>query len=603
MLDWARYYAGLGLRVLPITEGRKSPPMLTQWPERATTDYETVAAWWTSCPGSNIGVATGVGSALVDVETDEGGEDSLSQWAASSGLVLPNTWSFRSGGGGIHRLYRCTHPDLQNRAGVLPAVDVRANGGYAVFPPSLHPSGLRYEWIPGLAPAELPDGPATLPFELFGLLTGDRNKKSLEVPEEIIEGGRNDTLFRLACKLRRDGLTEGEILAAVSVANETRCVPPLDVDEVETICRQATVYKAGELPKGAVQAKALNLTPMSDVEAKRPSYLISPYLPRGMLSIMGGVSGSGKTYLALSWAAAVSNGCKLPFQSWDSPAPPAGHVYYFTQENDPNTVLRPRLDQLGANLDKILTLTTSGATYDPLTLNDPRLEDAALLYPPSLIIFDPIQSYLGAGVDMNKAERVRPVLDWLGDFAKRHKCSIVLVSHMSKPGAGNTSALDRLLGSSDFRNAARSIIVVGHDPDDKDYRVFAHGKNSIGAPGESQRYHIDSALGVVYDGPSDLSADDILRQGDGRGKNKPAITLSNAVSQLENLLGPEGCATLEQVDALQSGAGMSQRTMYNARRELALQSVYVGQPPNRKTWWVRPDVDIAKFKAAHEEET
>ena len=67
--------------------------------------------------------------------------------------------------------------------------------------------------------------------------------------------------------------------------------------------------------------KAPLLTPMSTVEAKEASYLISPYLPRGMLAIMGSVSGSGKTYLALSWAAAISNGQRLPFQSWATPAP------------------------------------------------------------------------------------------------------------------------------------------------------------------------------------------------------------------------------------------------------------------------------------------
>lgn len=177
------------------------------------------------------------------------------------------------------------------------------------------------------------------------------------------------------------------------------------------------------------------LTPMATVEAKEASYLISPYLPRGMLAIMGGVSGSGKTYLALSWAAAISNGQRLPFQSWATPAPGPGYVYYFTQENDPNTVIRPRLDLLGANLNNILIQYQDGkTTYDPLTMNDPRLELAAKEYPPSLVIFDPIQSYLGGGVDMSRAEQVRPTLDWLGDYAKRHQCSIVLISHMSKPG-------------------------------------------------------------------------------------------------------------------------------------------------------------------------
>ena len=349
-------------------------------------------------------------------------------------------------------------------------------------------------------------------------------------------------------------------------------------------------------PKGEGKRKPPILMPMSGVEAREPSYLISPYLPEGMLAIMGGVSGAGKTYLVLSWAAAVSNGQRLPFQRQADPTPPQGYVYYFTQENDPNTVIRPRLDLLGANLDRILIQASTG-TYEPLTMNDPRLEEAAKEYPPALVIFDPIQSYLGGGVDMSRAEQVRPTLDWLGDYAKRHKCSIVLISHMSKPGRGEVSALDRLLGSSDFRNAARSIVIVGRDPSDKETRVFAHGKNSIGEPGPSQRYHITSR-GITYDGPSELTADDIIKQS-AQTRDKPAATLTATMAKLEALLGAEGWATLGQVETWQMMEGIAKTTLYRARSELALKTLSIGQPPNRTTWWLRPDVDVDWFKAIH----
>ncbi len=350
----------------------------------------------------------------------------------------------------------------------------------------------------------------------------------------------------------------------------------------------------------AEEPKKPILMPMSSVEARKAEYLLNPYLPRGMLAIMGGVSGAGKTYLVLSWISSITNGVRLPFQDWTSPAPPSGYVYYFTQENDPNTVIRPRLDLLGANLDKVLIQASNGTVYEPLTLNDPRLEEAAKEYPPTMIVFDPIQSYLGQGVEMNKANEVRPILDWLGDFAKRHNCTIVLISHMGKPGFGNASALDRLLGSSDFRNAARSIIIVGRDPENKESRIFAHGKNSIGEPGTSQRYHIDGKSGVVYDGPCDLSADDIVKQSEEkRGRAKPATTLTGAIKQLEELLWTDGYATMEQVDTLQVSVGISAGTMSTARKELGLKKVSIGQPPHRKNWWVMPNVDIEKFKLEH----
>jgi len=376
----------------------------------------------------------------------------------------------------------------------------------------------------------------------------------------------------------------------------TDMIVALGADRAKGLIRQLVTDTLEWTPKGKEERKPPILMPMSGVEAREPSYLISPYLPEGMLAIMGGVSGAGKTYLVLSWAAAVSNGQRLPFQRQSDPAPPAGYVYYFTQENDPNTVIRPRLDLLGANLDRILIQASTG-TYEPLTMNDPRLEEAAKEYPPSLVIFDPIQSYLGNGVDMSRAEQVRPTLDWLGDYAKRHKCSVVLISHMSKPGRGEASALDRLLGSSDFRNAARSIVIVGRDPSDRETRIFAHGKNSIGEPGPSQRYHI-TGRGITYDGPSDLTADDIIKQS-AQVRDKPAATLTATMTKLEELLGAEGWATLEQVETWQTLEGIAKTTLYRAKSELALRTVSIGKPPNRITWWLRSDIDVDWFKTIH----
>lgn len=412
------------------------------------------------------------------------------------------------------------------------------------------------------------------------------------------DAARMDRLFRQSGLMRekwdrsQSGSTYGAITIQNAVSTTREGYDPAAYRQQSAACDFAPA--AGQSP----EVKKHILMPMSGVEARAPSYLISPYLPEGMLAIMGGVSGSGKTYLVLSWAAAISNGQRLPFQRQADPAPPAGYVYYFTQENDPNTIIRPRLDLLGANLDRVLIQASTGGTYEPLTMNDPRLEEAAKDYPPALVIFDPIQSYLGGGVDMSRAEQVRPTLDWLGDYAKRHKCSVVLVSHMSKPGRGEMSALDRLLGSSDFRNAARSIVIVGRDPSDKETRIFAHGKNSIGEPGPSQKYHI-SGRGITYDGPSDLTADDIIKQSAEQTRNKPAATLTATMAKLEELLGDEGWATLAQVETWQTLEGISQRTLYNARKELALKTVSIGQPPNRTTWWLRSDVDMEWFKTIH----
>ena len=312
---------------------------------------------------------------------------------------------------------------------------------------------------------------------------------------------------------------------------------------------------------------------MNEVKPQRAEYLLEPYLPLGMLTVLGGVSGVGKTWLALHWAAIVSRRFAV-----DAP----GAVYYFTQENDPAIVLLARLEALGADLSRI-AIQRAGASAAGLTLDDPRLEDAARQIPPKLVIFDPIQSYLGAGVEMNKANEVRPVLDWLSDFARRYRCAVVLVSHMSKPSLSNTDALDRLLGSSDFRNAARSIIIVGRDPDDPEVRVFAHAKNSIGQPGPSRRYRVSDA-GVTMLGECDLTANEIIRPAGSGKAGRPASSLHVAVEALKELLGDKGWTSLDDVKEVCEERGISLSSMQRAKNELGVKVARMGHA----TRWVLP---------------
>ena len=219
------------------------------------------------------------------------------------------------------------------------------------------------------------------------------------------------------------------------------------------------------------------IRPASAFAPERAAYLVQPYLPRGMVSILGGVSAAGKTSLALDVCARLTRGAAF---APDTPPQPPATVLYLTAENDPNKVLRPRAEAMGADLDRLYF--QDGASY---SMGDEELAALCRVYRPALLVFDPIQSYLGQGVQMNRAEQVRPLLDHLGALAKELDMAVLLISHMSKPGPGVCSALDRLLGSSDFRNAARSILIAGRDPEHPEVRVVAHAKNSLGQPGES----------------------------------------------------------------------------------------------------------------------
>ena len=395
--------------------------------------------------------------------------------------------------------------------------------------------------------------------------------------------------------------------------------------------------------KTAKRRKKPRVRPACEFAPEAAEYLVEPYLPRGMITILGGVSGSGKTSLALDICARISRGG--PFQAKPSPSgeggcdqreqtdegklcdsallqqhetaatphplrcaqhlPPRGKasgrpVLYLTAENDPNKVLRPRAEAMGADLTRLYF--QDGASY---AMGDEELAALCRSLHPALIVFDPIQSYLGQGVQMNRAEQVRPLLDALGALAKELDMAVVLISHMSKPGPGVSSALDRLLGSSDFRNAARSILIVGRDPDHPDTRVVAHAKNSLGVPGESQQYHICENGTVAYDGPCSLTADRIIREtGEGQPRTRPAAALGTAVEVLDRQLSFVGWVEHAEVERLCARHGFSERTMRRAREALGLKVQRAGKPPEQKCLWYRAELSrdavLADYYNQHE---
>ena len=365
------------------------------------------------------------------------------------------------------------------------------------------------------------------------------------------------------------------------------------------------------------------IRPASAFAPERAAYLVQPYLPRGMVSILGGVSAAGKTSLALDICARLTRGETPPVAYTAAPSgrgpfalPPRASlregggtegdgegkpadrlrpctVIYLTAENDPNKVLRPRAEAMGADLTRLYF--QEGASY---AMGDEDLYNLCRAIRPDLLVFDPIQSYLGQGVQMNRAEQVRPLLDSLSALAKELDMAVLLISHMSKPGPGVCSALDRLLGSSDFRNAARSILIAGRDPEHPEVRVVAHAKNSLGIPGQSQKYHICPGGTVAYDGPCDLTADRIIQEsGAAQRTAHPAATLNAAVEALDKQLGFMGWVEYAEVVRLCAQHGFSERTMRRAKTAMELKTAYAGTFQNRVILWYRPEMDEEHVRA------
>lgn len=244
----AEYYTEKkGLRVFPC---KGKIPITPHGCKDASSDPAQIAAWWGNGQNHNIGIATGNGLVVLDVDIDHErgkyGDETLADLERQYGK-LPDTWTCLTGSGGLHYYFACDDPALTVAAGFAPGLDYRGTGGYVIAPPSIHLDTERaYEWEASSTPTSVALAP--LPDWLHNLMLQGKPKraKSKETSGKITEGQRNDELFRFAASLRAKGLTVEEITPAVMEVNKSRCTPPLSEDEVVTICNSAGRYERGK---------------------------------------------------------------------------------------------------------------------------------------------------------------------------------------------------------------------------------------------------------------------------------------------------------------------------------------------------------------------
>lgn len=132
------------------------------------------------------------------------------------------------------------------------------------------------------------------------------------------------------------------------------------------------------------------------------------------------------------------------------------NVIYQTAEDGLADTVKPRLELAGADCERIIVIDESDKS---LSMVDERLEEAIVRTGARLLILDPIQAYLGGGMDMNRANEARDMTKKLGALAEKTKCAIILIGHMNK-ASGNKAAY-RGMGSIDFFAVARSVLLVG----------------------------------------------------------------------------------------------------------------------------------------------
>lgn len=317
---------------------------------------------------------------------------------------------------------------------------------------------------------------------------------------------------------------------------------------------------------------------MADVISEPIKWLWPGYVALRKVCLVEGDPNQGKTWLCLAMAAAVSRGWPLPDSetglcSKESKRQEPGTVFYLTAEDGLADTVKPRLENLGADCSRIHVIEgriREDGQIEPVTLQDvPTLKLAMEQRRPSLLIVDPLQGFLGARVDMNRANQVRPVLADMMRLAEQFDCAVVIVRHLNKAQSGKPAY--RGMGSIDFTAAARTILLVGKDPEESHKRIMVPVKCNIGVEGTPLTFTLTPDQGFRWEGRAEKTAEDILYPMLQTDEHSEKSILDEAQDFLQNIL-EYGPVPANEIFSKSGKAGISKASIRRAKESLKIQS-------------------------------
>ena len=318
---------------------------------------------------------------------------------------------------------------------------------------------------------------------------------------------------------------------------------------VENMAKQMCWRDAREKPVPVMK--------MSEVEETVVQWLWYPFIPFGKVTLIQGNPGKGKTWIAMAIAAYCTNGKELPNALPIEPF----NVLYQTAEDGIADTIKPRLAKCGADMTRVRFINED---EKQLSMTDDRIEKAIRQNNVRLMIMDPIQAYLGANVDMNRANEIRPLFRHLSTIAERTGCAIVLIGHLNKSSGSQSDY--RSLGSIDIAAAVRSILFVEKVEKEKeqDIRVVYQQKDSLAKKENPVAFSLGEE-GLKWLGEYDISIEDLLM---GKAGTKKETKLEKAQKLILELLTKRKVMCLEELEAELLAYGISSRTGRDARKQL-----------------------------------
>jgi len=433
-------------------------------------DYEKVQRLWEQTPDANIGIVAGTSNLLIlDFDSDEARER-FKQIADQDTLDLLRRNPIVKTGRGWHIYLEDPTGGYSPSVGTNgdAGIDIRAGVSYVVAPPSNHATGNDYTWI------QYPKDPPQPPTPWLDAYIRNRYDKPVRVYEDgdkITLGGRNKELMSLAGTMRRRGLTEAAIRAALLAENLTRCSPPLSDTEVSTIARSAASYAPSDVPLDNNRHDLATVVAEIEERGDEPKYkflnldeinalpdiqyLVDGLLPLNGYGIVYGRRGSGKTFEMLHLSLCIATG-----KNYRGHKVQQGGVAYIMSEGAAG--LKKRIaawmqHHKVAQLDNFYALTHS------VKLNDPDLRahlDLAIERIPAdvqLLVIDTLARSV-SGLDENSSADMTRFIGYVDEIRLRRSLAVVPVHH-----AGWNDGHER--GSTVIGDAADWICKVAKEDD------------------------------------------------------------------------------------------------------------------------------------------
>lgn len=315
---------------------------------------------------------------------------------------------------------------------------------------------------------------------------------------------------------------------------------------------------------------------ISDVQREEVSWLWHGRIPIGKLTLFDGDPGVGKSWLTLAITAAVTKGSNLPQDVAHRP----GKVVLLTAEDGLGDTVRPRLEDMGANLNLVIALKglrDEKGQERALTLDDIDIIEKTLSeHRPIFTVVDPVVAYM-AGRDTWKASEVRGLLAPLASLAEKYNCAVIGVRHLTKQ---SMKAIYRGQGSIDFLAACRSAFLIGENPDNSGERVICHLKSNLAAKTPSLTFSINEGR-FLWGEESSFTAEQILVV---PAEREVRSQIEEAKVFLRDLLTESPVESFE-VKSHAKAAGISDQTLRRAKTALGVKAKKTGFGETGKWLW------------------